>query len=82
MIFDFSRFQLVYEYFYIGAQTKIIIKLISNTIHKNNGKSTLTSLVACFILGKVYYKTELTKDDMTMVQLQTKGNSNNIRNSN
>ena len=39
MIFDFSRFQLVYEYFYIRAQTKIIIKLISNTNHTNKDKS-------------------------------------------
>ena len=33
----------------------------------NKGKSRLTSLVACFILGKVYCKTELAEDDMSRV---------------
>ena len=32
--------------------------------HTNKGKSSLTSLVACFILGKVYCKPELTEDDI------------------
>ena len=38
-----------------------------STYHTNNGKSSLTSLVACFILGKVYCKQELNEDDMPVV---------------
>ena len=43
------------------------LKLISEGNHTNKGKSSLTSLVACFILGKVYYKPELTEDDTPVV---------------
>ena len=35
--------------------------------HINKGKSSLTSLVACFILGEVYCKPEFNKDDMPVV---------------
>jgi hypothetical protein len=35
--------------------------------YTNKGKSSITSLVACFILGKVYCKPELTEDDMPVV---------------
>jgi hypothetical protein len=39
-----------------------------NTNYKiNKGKSSLTSLVACFILGEVYCKPEFNKDDMPVV---------------
>jgi hypothetical protein len=37
---------------------KLNIPIIYNPIyHTNKGKSTLTSFVACFILGKVYCRT-------------------------
>ena len=40
-----------------------------NTNYKiNKGKSSLTSLVACFIIGKVYCKAELTEDYMPVIE--------------
>ena len=35
---------------------KTPLKLISDGNHTNKGKSSLTSLVACFVLGKVHCK--------------------------
>ena len=35
---------------------KTLLKLISEGNHTNKGKSSLTSLVACFILGKWNFK--------------------------
>jgi len=34
-----------------------VVKINNSIYHKNKGKSSLKSLVACFILGKVYCRT-------------------------
>jgi hypothetical protein len=44
-----------------------VMKINNSKYHTNKGKSSLTSLVACFTLGKVYCKTGLTENDMPVV---------------
>jgi len=47
------------------------IETNNSNCHTNNCKSSLTSLVACFILGEVYCKPEFNKDDMPVVLKKT-----------
>ena len=53
----------------IHIKQKTPLKLISEGNHTNKRKSSLTSLVACFILVECVL--ELTEDDMPLVQKKT-----------